>query len=377
MDKTVILAVAGAGKTYHICHNIDTNKRNLILAYTNRNINNIERELNDVKKKSKYTKVLTFHKFLYNFFIRPFEISIGEFFGEEIKSKGLILDEAIKPIDSNGNYNKNYKRKKMLGHYMINNRYYSSNLPELILYLKDKSDVFERAMKNINNYFDYLYIDEFQDFREENYKLVEEIIKKCNNITLVGDYYQHSVNGKTKSGVPFEKKKFNITNRKYETVSISYSEFKSNLINIGLNIDEETLKKSRRCSKEVCNFVREHLDINFESVEINSGNVKIVDNISEGKDILENNEIKKLVYNAPYKWNFNCDSWSYCKGDTFKNVCVILTSNLEKLIDDKFDISSVSSKTINMLYVALTRTKGNLHIISNQLFKEINEDYKV
>lgn len=34
MAKKVILAVAGAGKTYHICHNLDENKRNLILAFT-------------------------------------------------------------------------------------------------------------------------------------------------------------------------------------------------------------------------------------------------------------------------------------------------------------------------------------------------------
>lgn len=31
MAKRVILAVAGAGKTYYICHEIDPTKRNLIL----------------------------------------------------------------------------------------------------------------------------------------------------------------------------------------------------------------------------------------------------------------------------------------------------------------------------------------------------------
>lgn len=36
MAKRVILAVAGAGKTYHICHEIDPTKRNLILALPTR-----------------------------------------------------------------------------------------------------------------------------------------------------------------------------------------------------------------------------------------------------------------------------------------------------------------------------------------------------
>ena len=30
MDKRVILAVAGAGKTYTICNNIDENKKNVV-----------------------------------------------------------------------------------------------------------------------------------------------------------------------------------------------------------------------------------------------------------------------------------------------------------------------------------------------------------
>ena len=41
MDKRVILAVAGSGKTYTICSEIDISKRNLIIAYTNQNIKNI------------------------------------------------------------------------------------------------------------------------------------------------------------------------------------------------------------------------------------------------------------------------------------------------------------------------------------------------
>lgn len=43
MAKRVILAVAGAGKTYHICHEIDPAKRNLILAFTHENIYNIQK----------------------------------------------------------------------------------------------------------------------------------------------------------------------------------------------------------------------------------------------------------------------------------------------------------------------------------------------
>lgn len=376
MDKKIILAVAGAGKTYYICNNVDEKKRNLIIAYTNRNVNNIEKELINNKKNNKYTKIFTFHKFLYNFFIRPYEISIGELFKCTIKSNGLILDEAQKPFDSNGNYNNKYRNKKTINHYMINDRYYSSNIAELILYLKDNSDIFDRAVNNLNRFFDYIFVDEFQDFREENYKVLEEIIKKCNNITLVGDYFQHSVNGKTKSGIPFERKKFNVSKRKYETQEISYNEFKEMLKKLSIIIDDKTLKKSRRCSEDICNYVSEKLKIDIESQKINKGNVIIINDVDKATELLEDNNIKKLMYNAPYKWNFNADSWSYCKGDTYNDICVILTSNLNKLPSNDFSIKGISQKTINMLYVAMTRTKKDLYIISNDIFKKISDDYK-
>ena len=68
-------------------------------------------------------------------------------------------------------------------------------------------------------------------------------------------------------------------------------------------------------------------------------------------------------------------NWSYSKGDTFDNVCVILTDKFEKLCNNDFSCKNISQITINQLYVALTRTKGNLYIIRNSDFKNINTNY--
>ena len=334
MDKKLILAVAGSGKTYHICHNINDSKRNLVLAFTNRNVNNIERELVDAKVKMENVKVFTFHKFIYNFFIRPFEVSIGELYSMELRSKGLIFDEAEKPIREDGKFNWKYKGKDFITHFLKNDRYFSSNISELVLFLNDKTDVFNKAIKNINFFFDSIYIDEFQDFREDNYKLLELIIKNCNNITLVGDYFQHSVSGVIKFGAPFQKKKKNKNTGKFERYYIP-------------------------------------------SQKINKGCVIFVNTLEQLRVIIEDNSIKKLVYNTPYKYNFNADSWSYCKGDTYNDVCVILTNNFKNINDDNFDISGISQQTINMLYVAFTRTMGDLYIVSDVFFKKISKDYLI
>lgn len=63
-------------------------------------------------------------------------------------------------------------------------------------------------------------------------------------------------------------------------------------------------------------------------------------------------------------------NWSYSKGDTFDNICVILTNNFEKILNDDFSCRGISQQTINQLYVALTRTKGNLYIIKNSDYKD-------
>lgn len=92
MDKKVMLAVAGAGKTYHICHAIDPTKKNMILAYTHENINNIQKELCDAHGcVPELTIVMTFHAFVYHYLILPYEPSIKEHFGlPRFTSKGIV-----------------------------------------------------------------------------------------------------------------------------------------------------------------------------------------------------------------------------------------------------------------------------------------------
>ena len=77
MDKRIILAKAGAGKTYYICNELDPKKRNLVIAYTNQNISNL---LNEIRKAHQSfpdnTEVITFHSFIYRNFIRPYELLV-------------------------------------------------------------------------------------------------------------------------------------------------------------------------------------------------------------------------------------------------------------------------------------------------------------
>ena len=91
MDKRVILAVAGAGKTYHICHTIDKEKKNLILAYTHENIHNIKKELlTPDGHVPELTSTMTFDAFVYRCLVCPYEPTIADCFGRcDFRSRGI------------------------------------------------------------------------------------------------------------------------------------------------------------------------------------------------------------------------------------------------------------------------------------------------
>ena len=140
MAKRVILAVAGAGKTYHICHEIDPTKRNLILAFTHENIYNIQKELCDAHGcVPELTTVSTFDSFVYHQLVLPYEPSIAEHFGcPKFVSRGICTvdppPQTIKNSKGKPVANPLYKKKDRLAHYVtMRGQYYCATLSELVL----------------------------------------------------------------------------------------------------------------------------------------------------------------------------------------------------------------------------------------------------
>lgn len=373
MDKQIILAVAGAGKTHHICHSIDPTKKNLILAYTHENIYNIENELCDAHKSvPELTTVMTFDSFVYRHLICPYEPSIAAHFSCPAFISGGIctIDPPPKQItNARGRMvaNPRYVTKDKLRHYITNQgQYYCATLSELVLQVKKGRDsLVKRAAARLNLFYDYVLIDEFQDFREHDYELIITLAKQLNSVILVGDYHQHSVSATNNSGKPFKKK----------GGDVGYSEFISKLQNMGFNVDTTTLNKSRRCSAEVCDYVSKKLDINISSYDEHEGSVIWVDDFAT--KILDDEQIVKLVFKEADKYSFRALNWSYSKGDTVNAACVILTDRFEQLDNDDFSIQDIPTSTINKLYVAMTRSRGNLYLMKSSTFKKFRNLYTV
>lgn len=119
---------------------------------------------------------------------------------------------------------------------------------------------------------------------------------------------------------------------------------------------------SRRCSEEVCSFIEKKLNIKIKSLKINEGKVISLTDSNDIQKILTDDSIIKLVQKKDNEFKFNTISWGYSKGDTYDNICIILTDVYSNLDDENFgDIKSNISK--NKLYVALTRSKGNVYLL--------------
>lgn len=86
---------------------------------------------------------------------------------------------------------------------------------------------------------------------------------------------------------------------------------------------------------------------------------------------MQNDEILKLVYKESSSYPFRSMNWSYSKGDTVDESCVILTARLEGLDLTDFSPEEMPRQTLNKLYVALTRSRKTLYLIKPSDFSEI------
>ena len=56
-------------------------------------------------------------------------------------------------------------------------------------------------------------------------------------------------------------------------------------------------------------------------------------------------------------------------------VCVILTDRFDNLDSTRFSVKDIPMSTLNKLYVAMTRSCGNLYLIKSSTFKLIKNSY--
>jgi hypothetical protein len=164
MDKSVIFAVAGSGKTTYIVNSLSREKRSLIVTYTINNYENLRKKItahfNGVWPEN-ITLMKYFH-FLFSFCYKPF-------LADTIKARGILFDQEIVAEDQ--------KRKRTIksdkkAFYLAGEKYYYPNRLAFFIERCALEDVRQRIVK----YFDEFVLDEIKDIACRDFTFLEKLM---------------------------------------------------------------------------------------------------------------------------------------------------------------------------------------------------------
>jgi len=336
MDKRVIFAVAGAGKTTHIINNLSRNKRALIVTYTNNNYNHLrQRVMKKFGELPENITVITYFTFLYSFCYKPF-------LHDKIKSKGI--NWKLPPQNTF-----KFARNRMDFYRDSGGRLYNNRIAKLI----EQQNATRYVISRIEKYYDQFFVDEVQDFGGNDFNLLKRLCASNVDINFVGDFFQHtfdtSRDGQTNLGL-------------YDDFDIYQNHFKGE----GLQIDTTSLSHSYRCTSQVCEFIKHHLGIDIGSHKEEESEVQLVTNKQLIEEIYGCEQTVKLFYQKYYEFDCLSQNWGKSKGqDHYIDVCIALyPAAMKALKNDSFDVLPASSR--NKLYVACTRANRNIYFIEQK-----------
>lgn len=335
MAKLITFAVAGSGKTTRLVSSIDSNKRTLILTYTTANIENIKRKvINRFGYIPEVVTVSPYFSFLFSFCLRPF-------LSDRLQIEGINY----KHIDNS------YTPQTSINHYMnYGHRIWSARIVKAII----SYGFTEALIARINKYYDCVFIDEVQDLASRDFDFLKILCQTSLDVEIIGDFFQHTYDSSKDQN--YRSGLFN-----------NYNEYRKTLFSFGYSDHPYQLSHSYRCSKSLCEYVTENLGIQIGSHNNNQTDIRFIDNESACIEVLRDPEIIKLFYSEHYKYNCASRNWGECKGeDDYNDVCVVLNKKSYTLYS-KGALSTSAPITKNKLYVAMTRARGNVYFIPEDI----------
>lgn len=339
MDKRIILAVAGSGKTTYLISQLTLDKRALILTYTDSNYHHLRHKI--IQKFGHIPKnivVETYFTFLYSFCYKPFLHHIWN-------ARGINWD--VPP-----SYTLKLKRTDSRFYIDQHSRLYSNRIAKLV----SNGDTVNDVKKRIEKYFDQLFIDEVQDFGGHDFNLLKEICKVPIRLALVGDFYQHTFDT-SRDG--------QVNSNLYK----DYQRYQKHFSDLGLTVDTSILSRSFRCPPSVCNFIKKILNIQIESNKEQDYIVDFITGKEEVSKIYYDDNIVKLFLKEHLRYHCYSNNWGKAKGlDNYSDVCIALYPKILKAYIEN-DFSKIPDSSRNKLYVACTRANQNIYLINEKEFK--------
>lgn len=340
MDKRVIFAVAGAGKTTHIISALSLEKRALIVTYTENNYHHLR---NKVIQKFGFIPenitVLTYFTFLYSFCYKPF---LHQRYG----AKGINWD--VPPA-----FTLRLPRANPKFYLDSSRRLYSNRIAKLVI----QEQIVGYVVDRLSKYFDQFFVDEIQDFGGHDFDLLIALCRAEMDINFVGDFFQHTFD----------------TSRDGKLHSDLYDDFgkyQAHFEKAGLTPDTQTLSHSWRCTPSVCEFITQNIGVNINSHRQDESEVRFISDEAEYIEKFNCPETVKLFYQNHKKYPCFSENWGKSKGqDHYQDVCVVLNGVASKAFK-KSSLTELVSSSRNKLYVACTRANNSLFFVEEAKLKE-------
>ena len=343
MDKELILAVAGSGKTSLIVSKLDLEQRFLVITYTINNTKNLKRSI--IKKYGYFpdnVKLFSYYNFLYSFCLKPF-------LAYKIRPRGIFWEHTP-------NYTNRFKLDDPRRYMTKSRMLYHNRIAKLLEQRKVLGDINNRLTK----YYNHLFIDEVQDFAGHDFNLIINILKSNINAILVGDFYQHT----------FDTSRDGRTN---SSLHNDFNKYQQRFLEHKVKINKSHLNKSYRCTKNVCEFITENLGIKIESYWNNESVVAFINDKEHIMKIFKDNSIVKLFYRESDKYQCHSRNWGDCKGENhYNDICVVLN----KISIDKYkkgELNKLKPVSKNKLYVACSRANNNLFLVDESEIKHLKK----
>jgi len=339
MDKTVIFAVAGSGKTSKIVDELDETRRFLLVTFTEANKGNLRaRIINKFRHFPTNICLYTYFTFLHSFCYRPFLLS-------EKRTKGMTFRQRS---TNERDYPLTDDRR-----YMTTSRWLYYN--RLAKYLQ-QTDTVKDAIARIEKYFDAFFIDEVQDFAGHDFNLLMSFCKVNIKCMFVGDFYQHTYDTSRDGNV-------NVN------LHANYDTYKKHFSVAKMDVDLTSLVKSYRCSKSVCDFISKKIGIHIESHSNSITEVTLAEDPIIAQELYEAPGTVKLFLKEHYKYGCYSQNWGASKGlDHYQDVCVVLSTEVVRAWKTG-TLAFLNPQTRNKLYVASSRARGNLTFVPEALLK--------
>lgn len=330
MDRRLILAVAGSGKTTFLINQLNLERRFLIVTYTENNVAHIHKGIiNKFGYFPRNITLLSYFQFLIRACYRPY-----------LKDKYKAIGITWKTPGKQTRYGKGIK------HYMTPHRLLYYNRIAKLCAVECKDMIKER----IEKYYDCFMIDEVQDLGGHDFNLIHAIMPSKIDCLFVGDFYQHTFDTSRDGNV-----NSNLYNKNIE--------YKRKWCQTGIAIDETTLFNSYRCSPTICDFVSQHLSIAISSYRQDTTSIISVEKQEDADTLFLDHSKVKLFYSEAHKYHCYSENWGKAKGlDDFQDVCIVLNATTWKAYTED-NLSGLPAVTRNKLYVACTRAKGDIYFI--------------